>query len=502
MNRDTTGAGPALARFQRGFTRHLGERDFWLIQAVVFLISVVHIALEAGAIPLGSQATLPAAHHIPVILYLAPVAYAGLIYGREGGVLTGLWAGVLASVNLVLFSLEDWEWILELVFVLAVIGMGVVMSLPVERERQQRRRAERAAHHLETLNELANVAVPARTPAQAADTVLAEFVRQMDFADAGISLWRRGESAPVVKASHKQDSEIARYIADQSQPMNKSSTSNQEVGSRLIEVPIATERLSGSLIVESNEDGLNDQASKDFLATAGNQLAVRVENALLLEQEQNMMATYVKLITEAQEEERKRLARDLHDGPAQHLAILVRSLEGERNDGHDSSGDLHRSASAILTELRSLARDQRPTLLDDLGIVAALEWLIGESAKRSDSEIRLTVDGVARRLNPATEVALYRIAQEALRNAERHSDASEIKISMHFAPHLVSLRIADDGEGFVVPSSPGYHLRSGRLGLMGMYERAQLVGGTLDIQSSKETGTIINAKVDIDGPDQ
>lgn len=123
---------------------------------------VADFGLEAGWVELGPADTLSVAHHIPVILYLIPVAYAGLVYGREGGVLTGLWAGTLASINVVLFSLDDFEWVLEILFVALVVGIGIVTALPVERERVQRRRAEAAVRRLEALNDLAHVSMPAR----------------------------------------------------------------------------------------------------------------------------------------------------------------------------------------------------------------------------------------------------------------------------------------------------------------------------------------------------
>jgi signal transduction histidine kinase len=220
-----------------------------------------------------------------------------------------------------------------------------------------------------------------------------------------------------------------------------------------------------------------------------------VENVMLLEQEQVMLSTYVKLVTEAQEEERRRLARDLHDGPAQNLAILVRSLEGHAGEESGWVDDLHESASGILGDLRRVARDQRPTLLDDLGIVAALEWLISDSEGLSDVAINLVVDGNARRLGPETEVVFYRIAQEALRNAQEHAGANRIEIRIRFGEDRIDMTISDNGKGFQVPRSPGEYLRSGRLGLMGMHERAQLVGGSLQIQSSFDTGTLVQVRI-------
>jgi signal transduction histidine kinase len=477
--------------------RRLRDPAFWAIQSVVLVISLFHFALEAGWTPLGPSGELPAAHHIPVILYLIPVTYAGLVYGWEGGVLTGLWAGALASVNIVTFSLDDFEWVLETAFVALVVGIGVAMALPVERERIQRKRAEAAVHRLEALNESAHLAMRARTPAQATNAVLAQLVTLLDLDDAGFILWRQDQPDPVVSATHRSPSDLAPL--DQLHSETKEGPTPTRIDGRTqLEATVTAGMLSGTLVVESRRSRLNALEVESFLSALGNQLAVRIENALLLEQEQAMWSTYVALVTKAQEEERRRLARELHDGPAQHLAILVRNLESHANSDPASDENLRESASGILDELRRVARDQRPTLLDDLGIVPALEWLIAETDKRSEISITLTVGGSAGRLEPETEVALYRIAQEAIRNAELHAQASEIDVKIRFDDSGVSLEISDNGTGFEVPISPGGYLRAGRLGLMGMNERAQLVGGSLDIRSSPEFGTVVTALVSHD----
>ncbi len=476
-------------RFVKVLGRRVRERAFWTIQAGVLLISALHVALEAELIHLGLWDAMPSAHHIPVILYLAPVAYAGLAYGSEGGILTGLWTGILASVNVVIWSLDDYEWTLELVFVLVVVGMGIVTSLPVDRERQQRHRAETAAHRLETLNELAAVAVSARTPTEASRSVLAKLVDLTEFGDAGIILWRREQTDPLIQVSHRDTSELSELVA------LRAGHQTLPNPARLVETVIDTEKIHGYLYVQPTGDRLPDVEAIDFLATVGNQLAVRVENALLAEQEQVMLSTYVKLVTEAQEEERRRLARDLHDGPAQHLAMLVRSLEGSSRAGQRELSGLHESAAGVLSELRRMARDQRPTLLDDLGLVPALEWLLAETNHPPDLTTNLVVRGLANRLDPATEVSLYRIAQEALRNAERHANASAVDVVIGFDDKIVSLAIADNGHGFTAPRSPGEYVRAGRLGLMGMHERAQLVGALLTIESSSESGTKVTVEV-------
>ncbi len=482
-----------LGRVRRGFAQRLREGPFWAIQAAVIAISALHLALEGGVIPLGPLEALDSAHHVPVIFYLIPVSYAGLVYGWEGGVLTALWSALLSSVNIFLFSLENLEWALETIFVVLVVGMGVLMSLPVERERAQRRRAENAVRRLESLNQMEQIANRSLDPREATRAVLTELGRLLELEDAGFVLWDERSEYPVIEVSLESDRSILSLSGIQNRPSGAGAPIDVE-SAGILAVPVSAGSLAGYLSVKPEPSLVLDEETTSFLSALGNQLVVRLENALLHEQEQRMWSEYVRLVTEAQEEERRRLARELHDGPAQRMAVLVRELDVDGGSGHP--GRLQESASSVLAELRRLARDQRPTLLDDLGIAPALEWLVEDTAKSSVAGVTLQVQGSPVRLTPEVEVVLYRVAQEALRNAEQHSGASRIQLKLSFGRDEVRLTVTDDGGGFEVPAAPGGFLGVGRLGLMGMYERALLIGATLTIDSTRGEGTVVALTVD------
>jgi len=453
--------------------------------------------MEAEGLPLGLWDSVPGAHHMPVVLYLAPVALAALAYGWEGGILTGLWSAALASVNVIVWHSTNFEWTLELAFVAIVVGMGVAMSLPVERERRQRQRAEEASGRLGILNDLATSAISASTPVQSADAVLDRLMSLLEVEAVGVCLWRPDEAEPLAMATRGRGLALPMGSDSMVVPSNWERLVDEDAPVVVSGTPIATENILGYLAVATDVDRPAPAGIGRFLATAGSQLAVRVENAMLLELERSTMATYIKLVAQAQEEERRRLARDLHDGPAQQLAVLVRRLEPGGSLDARAVGDLHQTASETLRELRRVARDQRPTLLDDLGLVPALEWLASELRNPAMPEITFEVRGDVGRLPSETEVAFYRVAQEALNNAVHHSGASTLRVELHFDSNRLELVVTDDGVGFEVPETQSGFIHDGGLGVMGMHERADLIGGTLEVSSSPGEGTVVHLAVEV-----
>lgn len=206
------------------------------------------------------------------------------------------------------------------------------------------------------------------------------------------------------------------------------------------------------------------------------------------------LQSYLHAVTRAQEEERARLARELHDETIQTLTALdhkvqklQRALEREPEPIRQSLEELHGMAAGATAEVRRFSRALRPLYLEDLGLAPALELL----AKESDAGFTLV--GTPRRIKPDLELALYRIAQESLSNARRHAEATQIEVTLVFAPSEVRLTVSDDGSGFRLPSDLSSLARSGHFGLMGMQERAQLVGAQLTLETDVDQGTSITA---------
>lgn len=205
--------------------------------------------------------------------------------------------------------------------------------------------------------------------------------------------------------------------------------------------------------------------------------------------------SYIGAITAGQEDERQRLARELHDDTIQALIALNQRVQlahlkvGDNSPLSASLEEIQALTQQTIRGVRRLVRALRPLYLEDLGLVAALEMLARETSGTENITIAFHANGVEQRLPPETELALFRMAQEGLSNLTRHAQASRGAITLDFDAQEVCLTIEDDGVGFAVPESPAEFAPGGHFGLLGMHERAELVGARLEIESTPGQGT-------------
>jgi PAS domain S-box-containing protein len=201
-------------------------------------------------------------------------------------------------------------------------------------------------------------------------------------------------------------------------------------------------------------------------------------------------------VMSAQEDERRRIARELHDETAQSLASLLVGLDvlaatRTRKAARAQVQELHRVAARALGEVRLLARGLRPAVLDDLGLVAAVEWYAGEFQRSRGIAVYSRAIGVTGRLPAPVETALYRIMQEALANVSRHAEARAASVVIERRPRSVTMAVSDDGRGFDAGKVLTASESAGQLGLHSMRERALLLDGTVEVSSVTGAGTRI-----------
>lgn len=212
---------------------------------------------------------------------------------------------------------------------------------------------------------------------------------------------------------------------------------------------------------------------------------------------EQMRAFYLRQVISAQEEERKRIARELHDETGQALASVMVGLRNveeaaTQDEMHRRLAELRQVAAGTLEDVRRLALELRPTTLDDLGLVAALRRYTDDYTARLKIPVDVQIVGLdGHRVAPAIETAIYRIVQEALTNVAKYASAKHVSVLLERREGQLNVIVEDDGCGFDVEQVLRAGAAENRLGIYGMKERAELAGGTLTIESQAGRGTTV-----------
>lgn len=213
------------------------------------------------------------------------------------------------------------------------------------------------------------------------------------------------------------------------------------------------------------------------------------------QEERERARRFAWLLLDAQEREQRRIAQELHDAPLQRLVGLSRCLEDAMAAAPESSALATRLAEAraqtldIASGVREVVRGLRPPALERFGLETALRGLVATLDGTMGARVDLEIDDHTRRLDPDVELGLFRIAQEALNNAVRHGHPQHVVVTFEDRGGTVHLRVADDGRGF--EQSPSGNGRQDSFGLVGMRERAALMGGHLAVRSEASNGTVV-----------
>ncbi|MBI4286211.1 MAG: GAF domain-containing protein [Chloroflexi bacterium] len=270
-------------------------------------------------------------------------------------------------------------------------------------------------------------------------------------------------------------------------------------------VPLKSKnKVVGALLLASRTPGQFEDEAVHLLSAMGEAIGIGVENARTAEQleEANKIREQVleKLIS-AQEEERRRIARELHDEASQSLAALAINLETiadtlpARYTGARQKLELLKErALTTVGGIRNLALELRPSALDELGLSMAIDWYAKDYLSKRGLEVKVENLSPGSKLPSYTETMLFRIIQEALTNIVKHAEASKVKVRLQVADDTVTVQVEDNGKGFDVEAALKRGVRQ-NLGLHGMIERATLLGGTLTIQAKPGQGTSLHVAV-------
>ena len=454
-------------------------------------------------------------HAADRILFVLPVAIAAGAFGKAWSLAT-LAVVVLAMMpRSLLVSPSPTDALIETA---AVAGVGYFVIHVIDAQARERALRQTAvARQLELQQRLSDVAeqISSELELDRILTTVLEIAQGLTGADAGgIALFDHEHSCIYYPYLHNLPQELAnvpipkgrgvagqvldtgRPIVVQDYPAYKDAIPafvNAGVIS-MIAVPIVSgDNAFGALALSSIDQAtLFTDGDVTVLAGIGRQTGIAIQNARLYES----MRFYARQITRAQEDERQRIARDVHDETIQTLIAISRRLEALNSSIRQPGRSATRQLASLLDliasaieGMRRLIRDLRPPTLDHLGLVAAVESLANKLTQEHAIETEIILSGERRRLTPEEELVLFRIAQQALNNTSRHADASRVEIHIAFHSRHVRMTISDDGQGFNVPARVNDLASEGKLGLVGMNERAQTLGGTFTIQSEPGRGT-------------
>jgi signal transduction histidine kinase len=438
------------------------ELRFWAIQAMVVLFAGLHlfldlhVATESGAFPSG----------LPVALLILPVGYAALRYGLAGATATALWAILLWLPDLML-SRDRGHVGGDLVDLALVVMVAIVFGRRMDAERLTHQRAAQAM--------------------AAALAIETRFHRLFET-----------NHSPILEVDEHD-------VVTGANPAARRQFGEGVIGRTgrsLLELDVTLEGQTGRVVSLANGHDFRMDVVNVRTEEGDESTHVILEDVTEERSEGRRARHYAQLVVEAEEDQRRRLARELHDEPLQFFLLLARRLEslGEAEGVPEEVArglrEAHHQTLDVAKRLRSLARDLRPPTLDQLGLVAALSTLVADVEDESELTAELKVSGTEGRLAPDIELGAFRIVQEAIRNVVRHAQASSVTVALAFRPGELALSVTDDGRGFAPEARE--ELDSEHLGILGMRERTRSLKGQLEVRSAPGQGVVVEASIPLE----
>ena len=425
-------------------------------------------------------------HAFERVLYLAPIVWAGFLFGWKGAFVTSLVALACMLPRAIFISDNPVESLFQTG---AVFVMGNVLAISfasLRRERDYRTRLEATQQELKTSEER---------------------YRQL-FENAHDGIWIHDLEGNFINANKAME-KMTGYSREDLYKLNvKSFLSDESLD--------LAHRIRSKLL---NNEPVEQPYEQRVFKRDGSEIYLQLATSVVLDKgkpvgfqhigrditEQRRMNEnlrfYLQQATRAQEEERKRISHELHDDTIQALVALSRQLDALASDGKGLPQEvrlrleeLWKRTDSIAQGVRRLSQDLRPAAIDRLGLLPAVEWLASEVTKYSGIKTKVNMSGKEHRLPEEVAIALFRVTQEALRNVWRHSGATSAEINIEFSDKRTKITVSDNGKGFKLPGKVGDLAKQGKLGLAGMQERAQLVGATLTVQSELDKGTTITVE--------
>ena len=476
-----------MAKYLRTLKQALSSPHLWILLALLAVCAVFQYPHQILHIKSTSLLAFIGLSHYSMerALLLVPVIYTGMVFGMRAGL-----AVLMASLAIILprlFVTPDYraEGILETG---GIIVLGVLANLWLQGKRKEKELYRQLVNRLEESEQGMSAS---------------EQKYRYLFENASDAIWVQDVNGMFLDGNRTFE-ELSGFTADE--------LKGAHLGKFLSGDSLALARRVRNKLVSGQE--FDQPYEQQFFVKDGTIKTVMMSTTAIMsrgiiqgfehvarditqeKQQQENVQSYIQQITVAQEEERKRISRDLHDDVSPDILILIQKLDNLAGTSRlklatvkEKLQELRGQAVVALEALRATAQGLRPRILDDLGFVAALEWMGEELEKDQKIKVAVEATGTERPLNPEARIVLFRIAQEAFNNIRKHSHATLVNIRVKGTEDSVNVTISDNGKGFEVPERAEDMVSDGRLGLMGMYERARLLDGNLEIKSAAGHGT-------------
>ncbi len=470
----------------------LKNPHLWIIIILFVALTLSHYTELLSKTPILCHVSLPISlglsrHSLERLLYLLLVLYSGWALGIIGGWVLLLSSGVSMLLRSIFVSSYFRDAMLESIATL-VTGALAIMFIQSRQESKQR-----LGILGKTMEEL-------------------ELSRQNYeelFSNATDAIWihdMEGNITLVNKACEKLTGYPARELIGKnvSQLLTPEALAlARQVKARLLKGESMDQRYEQQLKRRDGSEAIAQLATRLIVSQGQPQAFQNMARDITKERKlQDNLQFYLRECLKAQEEERKRLASELHDDTSQQILLLTHSIDNLASKAgnylprelRDAFEELYQLSQQSYEGIRRYAQALRPRILDDLGLLPAVKWLAQELTSVTGIQVRVKTD-IIPSLPPETNLILFRITQEALNNIHRHSGASEANITVEYQHEEVMVIISDNGKGFELPKQLSDFAGQGKLGLTGMAERAKLAGGQLEVTSQIGKGTRVIAKI-------
>lgn len=484
--------GISYLRKYRDKAPGLKNPHLWLIIVLFVFLTISHFTQLLSQIPFLSQISLPAIlelsrHSLERFLYLLLMLYAGWTLGIIGGVAVWLSSAVAMLLRTFLISPNFRDALLETLSALIIGALAIILIATYRQNKKQRAKLRKTV----------------------GDMKLARQNYEELFTNASDAIWvhdLEGNITLVNKACEKLSgypiSELpGKNVREFLTPETLSIA--RQVKDKLLRGETMEHRYEQRLIKKDGSEAIMQLTTRLIVSDGKPQAFQNLARDVTEERKlRDNLQFYLRQVLQAQEEERKRLARELHDDASQQILLLTHGIDNiaykaERYSPYElrnELGKLYELSQQTYQNIKHYAQALRPSILDDLGLVAAIKWLAEEIQKISGIAIQVKTDTVPP-LPPETQLVLFRIVQESLNNIHRHSGASEASITVECQGAEIRMTISDNGKGFELPRQLSDFASRGKLGLTGMAERARLIGGEIKVDSQIGKGTTIIVKV-------